>query len=149
MDLPFRLATAPRVSLHLLNSYCFFPDARGIILNYIWMVSWSWLAQSMLERRHVFPNCLCGISTRQLELLLWKTRPDSQTYPQDCSIFFIQLNNVNKLKKGVPTLCEFPSHKVAHYKESHSLLFNETIWENIEKMLGCQALLPRAIFLNV
>ena len=29
-------------------------------------------------------------------------------------------------KEGVTTLCEFPSHKIAHYRESHSLLFNSS-----------------------
>ena len=41
---------------------------------------------------------------------------------------------------------KFPSHKVAYYKESHSLFFNEAIRAIIEReMLGCQALLSRAI----
>ena len=51
------------------------------------------------------PNCLCGISTRQLELLLWRARSDSPTYSQVCTIFFIQLNNVNKFKNNVLPPC--------------------------------------------
>ena len=27
----------------------------------------------------IVPNCLCGIGSRQLELLLWRTRTDSPT----------------------------------------------------------------------
>ena len=38
-----------------------------------------------------FPNCLCSISTRQLELLLWRAGPTAQ-HMQDSPIFFIQLN---------------------------------------------------------
>ena len=34
-----------------------------------------------------FPNCLCGINTRQLELLLWRAGPTAQ-HMQDCPIFF-------------------------------------------------------------
>ena len=46
--------------------------------------------------RMKFPSCLCGISARQLELFLWKAKPDSPKYLQDCTLFFTQLNNVNK-----------------------------------------------------
>ena len=42
-----------------------------------------------------FPNCLCSISTRQLELLLWRAGPTAQ-HMQDFPIFFIQLNYVYK-----------------------------------------------------
>ena len=31
---------------------------------------------------------LCAISTGQLELLLWRARPDSPTHPQDCTFFY-------------------------------------------------------------
>ena len=43
-------------------------------------------------------SCLCSISTRQLELLLQRAQPDSQTYLEDCTIFFIQLNYINELQ---------------------------------------------------
>ena len=39
-------------SLHLLNPYCSFAKARVFTLLYIWMISWSWLTQSMLAREH-------------------------------------------------------------------------------------------------
>ena len=45
-----------------------------------------------------FPNCLCGISTRQLELLLWRAGPTAQ-HTQDSRIFFIQLNYVYNRKE--------------------------------------------------
>ena len=38
-------------------------------------------------------QCLCGISTRQLELLLWRAGPTAQ-HLQYYLIFFIQLNYV-------------------------------------------------------
>ena len=38
-----------------------------------------------------FPNCLCSISTRQLELLLWRAGLTAQ-HRQDSPIFFKQLN---------------------------------------------------------
>ena len=38
-----------------------------------------------------FPNCLCSISTRQLELLLWRAGHTAQ-HMQDSPIFFLQLN---------------------------------------------------------
>ena len=46
-----------------------------------------------------FPNCLCSISTRKLELLLRRTGPIAQ-HMQDCPIFFIPLNYVHKLKQA-------------------------------------------------
>ena len=45
-----------------------------------------------------FPNCLCGISTRQLELLLWRAGPTAE-HTQDSPIFFIQLNYVYNRKE--------------------------------------------------
>ena len=45
-----------------------------------------------------FPNCLCSISTRQLELLLWRAGPTAQ-HMQDSQIFFIQLNYVYNRKE--------------------------------------------------
>ena len=51
--------------------------------------------------KHKYPNCLCGLNTRLFELLLWRIRPNILTYLQDCTIFFIQLNNVKKLKNKV------------------------------------------------
>ena len=42
-----------------------------------------------------FPNCLCSISTRQLELLLWRAGLTAQ-HMQDFPIFFIQLKYVYK-----------------------------------------------------
>ena len=46
-----------------------------------------------------FPNCLHGISTRQLELLLCTAGPTAQ-HMQDCPISYIQLNYVhNKIIK--------------------------------------------------
>ena len=44
--------TAPRVSLHLLNPYCSFADARVFLLKYIWMISWSSLTHSVLAKRY-------------------------------------------------------------------------------------------------
>ena len=58
-----------------------------------WWSSW-WIVRQC-------PNCLCGMNTRQMELLPWTARPDSPTYLQDCTISFIQLNDVNKLKNKV------------------------------------------------
>ena len=50
---------------------------------------------SILRKAVKFPNCLCSISTRQLELLLWTAGPTAQ-HMQDFPIFFIQLNYVYK-----------------------------------------------------
>ena len=52
-----------------------------------------------------FPNGLCGINTRQMELLLWTPRPDNPTYLQDCTVFVIHLNNINK--KMLPIYANF------------------------------------------
>ena len=38
-----------------------------------------WAVVALSVPRKYFPNCLCGISTRQLELLLWGARPNSPT----------------------------------------------------------------------
>ena len=59
-----------------------------------------------------FPNCLCSISTRQLELLLWRAGPAAQ-HIQDCPIFFIQLNYVHNQYKVLPPYVKLPCHKVA------------------------------------
>ena len=56
------------------------------------------IAQLCLAVVLKFPNCLCGISTRQLELLLWRTGLTAQ-HIQDCPIFFIQLNYVHNNKE--------------------------------------------------
>ena len=53
-------------------------------------------SSSALRSGMKFHRCLCSISTRQLELFLWKARPKSPTKLQDSTIFFIQLNNVYK-----------------------------------------------------
>ena len=62
------------------------------------------------------PNCLCGFSTRQLELLLWRAGPTAQHTP-GCPIFFIQLNYVHNNKrirnKVLPPYAELTCHKVA------------------------------------
>ena len=61
--------------------------------------------------------------------------PKSPTYPQDCRIFFIYLNNVNKAKKVLLPFNNPYCHKVAHF-----LLFNETNegkhWEESVGLLG-------------
>ena len=99
---------------------------------------------TLRQHSHVFffpsqmklPNCLRGFSTRQLGLLLWTARPDSQAYPQHYAIFFMHLNNVYKCKflnKVLPPYVNSPCQMVAHYREFHSLLLNEAIsgkhWE--------------------
>ena len=43
-----------------------------------------------------FPNCLCVNTISHLKLLLWSARPNSPTYRQDCTIFYMQLNHVYK-----------------------------------------------------
>ena len=48
------------------------------------------------EMSHKFPNFLYIISTRQLELLLCRARPNSPVYSQAYTISFIQLINVYK-----------------------------------------------------
>ena len=64
--------------------------------------------------RTKFPNCLCSISTRQLELLLRRAGLTAQ-HLQDCPTFFIQLNYVHKSKKNKvqPLYVKLPCHKVA------------------------------------
>ena len=61
-----------------------------------------------------FPNWLCGIKGRQLELMFWTAGLTSQ-HLQDCLIFFIQLNYVHKSKqnKVLPPYIKLPCHKVA------------------------------------
>ena len=54
----------------------------------------SSIVNKQYHRHMQLPNYLCGVSTKQLELLVWNARPRSPTYPKDCTIFFIQLNNV-------------------------------------------------------
>ena len=63
---------------------------------------WSGILQDIIEMVHLsgapslkFPNCLWSISTRQLELLLWRAGLTAQ-HMQDSLIFFIQLNYVHK-----------------------------------------------------
>ena len=46
-----------------------------------------------------FPNCLCSISARQLELLLWRAGLTAQ-HMQDFPILFIQLNYARKTLRG-------------------------------------------------
>ena len=64
---------------------------------------------------------------------------------QDCPIFFIQQNYVDK-NKVLPLYVKFPCHKVAQQWEFHFLLINEAMqgkhWEEDAGLLG---LLSRAI----
>ena len=61
-----------------------------------------------------FPNLLCSISTRQLELLLWRAEMTAK-HLQDYPVLFIQLNDVYKSKqnKVLPPYVRLPFHKVA------------------------------------
>ena len=91
------------------------------------------------------PNCLYGINTRQLELLLWKVRPNSQTYLQECTIFFIQLNNVyNEINKCNMVLPPYVTPSTTRWHTSSDSM--KPFEANIErKMLECQALLSSAV----
>ena len=57
-------------------------------------------------------------------------RPDSPTYPQDCTIFFIQLNNVNNeiKNKVLQPHVNSPCHKVAHFLFFN---FNYLVWSHL------------------
>ena len=72
-----------------------------------------------------FPNCLCIISTRHLELLLWGAGLTAQ-HLQDHLIFFIQLNYVYKFKENKIRCCNLmlnsPCYMVSHWG-FHFLLF--------------------------
>ena len=53
---------------------------------------------------YTFPDlwdCLCGISTRQFEILVWRARPHNQICMEDCTIFLVQFHSVNLLKNKV------------------------------------------------
>ena len=74
-----------------------------------------------------FPNCLCSISTRQLEQLLWRAGSTAQ-HMHDSPVFFIHLNYVPKNQnKVLPPYGKFPCHQVAQYWEFHFLLINEAM----------------------
>ena len=94
---------------------------------------------------HKFPNCLCSISTRQLELLLWRAGLTAQ-HMQDSPIFFIQLNCVNKSENKVlpPYAISLPQGGTCW--EFYFLLISEAMhgkhWEEVVGLLG---LLSRAI----
>ena len=84
-----------------------------------------------------FVDCLCGISTRQLKLLLWRARPDSLIYSQGCTLLFTRLNNVyNEIKfknKVLLPYVKFPCPKVAQHREFHFILFIKTTKANIDR----------------
>ena len=88
------------LSLSFLNVYmCVAPGGLGALSHFFWNLILSsgngvsiWL--TILVK---FPTYLCSISTRQLELLLWRTGPTVQ-HLQDYLIFSIQMNYVNKIK---------------------------------------------------
>ena len=92
-----------------------------------------------------FPNCLCSISTRQLELLLWRSGPTAQ-HMQDSPIFFMQLNYVhNNKNKVLPPYDKFPLHKVAQHWELQFLLINEAMQGKYRaEVVGLLGLLSRA-----
>ena len=93
----------------------------------------SWVTQSKSQVTK-YPNCLCSINMRQLEMLLQRTRPKSPTYLQDHTIVFIQLKNVcNEIKnKVLPCYVKFPCHKVAQHRESHPIF---SIKNNLKQTL--------------
>ena len=91
------------------------------------------------------------ISTRNLELMLWKARPDSSIYPQDCTILFTQLNNVNfEIKNEVLSpYVKFPLTQEGTWDSIISYV-RKSFEANIgDRMLGCQALLSTTVVPNV
>ena len=56
------------------------------------------------QQKMKFSNCLCSISTRQLELLLWKAGLTAQ-HLQDCPIFLLELSYVHKSKQNRIRCC--------------------------------------------
>ena len=69
--------------------------------------------KGVFHHRQKISKCLNGISTRQLELLLWRAGPTA-LHLQDCLIF-IQLNYV-QISKGIqvlPPYVKLPCHMVA------------------------------------
>ena len=96
----------------------------GINFKYEGMLAYSFDRFYVITK---FPNCLSGISTRQLELLLWRAGPTAQHMP-DSPIFLIQLNYVHNNKNQVlPPYDKFPCHKVTQHWEFHFLLINEAM----------------------
>ena len=76
----------------------------------------------MMKLGNKFPNCLCSISPRQLELLLWRAGPTEQ-HLQDCVLFFIQLNYVHKSKnKVLPPYFKLPLPKYGTWDSTSSSL---------------------------
>ena len=96
------------------------------------------LFKKYLQVIYKFPNCLLGISTKQVELLPWRSGPDSLTYLQDCTIFFIQLTRCSHC------MLNPPCHKVAHW-DSTFCYSVKPFEANIDRMMfSCLALLSRA-----
>ena len=97
--------------------------------------------------------CLCQISQlfvqyyhKHLELLFWRARPDSPTYLQGCTIFFLHLNNVyNKIKISCCHLKLNPLATRWHTVDSTSPYSVKPFLGNTErKMLDFQALASKA-----
>ena len=86
------------------------------------------------------PNCLCGISTRHLELLIWITRFDSPTYLQGCTTFFLKLNNEYNENKWNKVLLPFVTTSTTRWQTSPDSLKPYKAYTE-RKMLDCQALL--------
>ena len=77
-----------------LSSLGMFLKQYPVFLN-LFMLSQSTSFTHDSVRKLEFPNCLCSISTRHLELLLWRAGPTAQ-HMQDSPILFIQLKYVHK-----------------------------------------------------
>ena len=74
--------SAPRISPHSLNPYCFFAITRVFVLLFIWMISWSQLALCVLSRE-VKP---CVLSWFVLDnVLIFQAQTQSDT-----AIFFFR-----------------------------------------------------------
>ena len=92
-----------------------------------------------------FPKYLCSISTRQLEILLWRAGPTAQ-YMQDCPIFFIQLNYVHNNQRNKVLLPHAKLPATRWHWGFHFLLINEAVQgKHWEEDVGLLVLLSRAI----
>ena len=68
---------------------------------------------SFLKEKRKFPNCLCGINTRQLELLRWRTGRQPNICKISQSSLYSWTMYIIKTNKVLPPYAKLPCHKVA------------------------------------
>ena len=80
---------------------------QGVLYKYL-----TYISEDICLLHCKLPNCPCSISTTQLELLLWRARPNSPMYLQDTSNQNV-VSVYNNMKAFVPAKKQYKFSKIS------------------------------------